>query len=439
MGQAHVETCRGDGSERSPAAAAFGAMEEPHPALLGQEGVCLHLREISAGRLPFPPPSQILFVSLIAYVALYYILPVAPPNPVTTLAASLQQHVAMLNSKSKGPSPLSPADIIRLHEFEMSYAITTILQFREVAVAVFNAQELFMKRKKSKSGMKKYSQKQFSKALSWRDVLSILTILKEEQRGVISYVSPVSAGGKSTHEETHRSTADSVDDFDVQGHRSTSDKVRRDEDSTASLTSAVLEAVAQEGFSASGRSLLSDYSDMGASASSADMSLERDLGEGQRSPAPGDSEKWGDGDGAVSRTPDPISGGTPVATPPGKQTMAQSAAKLFSNRRMSTGATPDTHSAGGTPEGAKGSGSKVPTGRASVGGSVAARKSTLLNTMSAAMGGGKSSSSKRASQADEHAGGGHTIGESRFNTLLARTLHSSDGKEDTGPYFCVLV
>mmetsp|Transcript_21463 Transcript_21463/g.31127 ORF Transcript_21463/g.31127 Transcript_21463/m.31127 type:complete len:1650 (-) Transcript_21463:216-5165(-) len=108
------------------------------------------------------------------------------------------RHVAMLNAKNKSPSPLSPADVIRLHEFEMIYPIGVIIQFREVAVTAFSAQEIFLKKKKRRESAKKRkstgpsaqisAEKDFQQALSWRDVVHMITILKEEQRGIVSYV-----------------------------------------------------------------------------------------------------------------------------------------------------------------------------------------------------------------------------------------------------------
>jgi hypothetical protein len=142
--------------------------------------------------------------------------------------------------KQKTPSPLSSADIIRLFEYEMQYPIPIILQFREVAVAAFYAQELFQRKKRSSSSVASASSRytsvttqgiasagrrlssvplsrssfhgggaggggglggasstptnsipaqDFQQAMSWSDVLHLVTILRDEQKGIASIVS----------------------------------------------------------------------------------------------------------------------------------------------------------------------------------------------------------------------------------------------------------
>jgi hypothetical protein len=105
----------------------------------------------------------------------------------------------------------------------MKYPIANILQFREVAVAAFYAQELFQRKKNNASASSRYSvtsqgitstrrlssapaprssivggtlsttnqtpSQDFQQAMSWSDVLHLITILREEQKGIASTVS----------------------------------------------------------------------------------------------------------------------------------------------------------------------------------------------------------------------------------------------------------
>lgn len=123
-----------------------------------------------------------------------------------------------METKQKIPSPLSAADIIRLFEYEMKYPISIILQFREVAFAVFYAQELFQRKKnaanKSMASSNQGSSRRlssaapprasltgsgstgnplnsldFQQAMSWSHVLHMITILRDEQKGIATEVS----------------------------------------------------------------------------------------------------------------------------------------------------------------------------------------------------------------------------------------------------------
>jgi hypothetical protein len=388
----------------------------------------------------------------------------------------------MVTSKAKGTSPLSPADIIRLHEFEMTYPMSTILQFREVAVAVFNAQDLFMQRKKSKSANR--SKKQFSQALSWRDVLSMLTILKEEQRGVISYVSPAAAAAAAGGADTHRAMLESVDeDFDgssvggsvgampTGGANKTSlgadfaaeswtvpesvpeeDSVEQGDVPMTVSVPAELEPVE------SMQSVSTDSKDAapGPTVTAVTSAIAQDSKETVATTPSQEVEKKKSGFQNMIRKSLAVGGSSSAAASPDgssitpttrekRDSVSAGASKLFSSIRHSTGMTPESRTgtpaaaantssaAVGADESAK-NGTKAAASKPNTtGASPSVRKTAMLSTMSAVMSGKTSSSSSgsvgsilKTSNEDSQ------LGEKRFNTLLARTLQLSESTDGFG-------
>ena len=379
----------------------------------------------------------------------------------------------MLNSKSKGPSPLSPADVIRLHEFEMTYPMATILQFREVAVAVFNAQELFLKRKK-----KKRKGGNFSQALSWRDVLSMLTILKEEQRGVISYVSPAP---RKTHAEAGEGHDHIVDMKDSRSSTEAPVAVRslQGSEHDAALMEAVVGSIGSlergsgevsEGIS---ENLTTDVAlpvvDEEARDTNRIHSETQEISEETKSPVDSsaavsnestrkaaetavattvgtDTEKKSGNSltnlmGMSFSRAGSSTSGTAVTPPPPKErdSFSGNATKLFSSIRHSA-STPDSaldsssHSttASMTPPSAKVTPKSASTRQQRP--SSTPRKSAMLSTMSAALT-GKGSGARKEETASHAAAPSQPLGESRFNTLLARTLHLSESTDENGMIF----